>query len=456
MKKRRCPPVPVTITKFTQDRIILKSTSDGSIFVNIPACLGIYLFVLGCIECLSGISLIPGPSIILVLIGIVLNVIAFGCHRESWEIHIDDKTQSISGLRDNRFEIPFKDISGIHLVPEEESDDWRVELEMNDKSDTVLVWDYPLDVAVFLGHHLSYMIARPFIMPKNTSMPAPPEQRWMFPFKMPKGRFFAEWLIFSAALAAGTVIFKEFASLNVFGWLLFPRWLLIISVAVPGAFLLINVLDKKGVRSTVRTSVALIILIVLCGACAVAWPASASCGLIAMLCFGIMTINARIQGKRLVLLLIVTLICGAAGIPLTAKSISTYMTLRHIDPGVIETIVFSKSINTADDQTDKWTVEKPAEIREIVKNISKADFYKFSKTARSHALFVFINRPFGHNNMLKMYREGAGASPRVVLEIWDQFLGRSHRFGVFSSTEMDATLTTIGSRNGFWPQGYEE
>ncbi|MBN1355052.1 hypothetical protein JXA40_02165 [bacterium] len=452
MKKHHCPPVPMTITRFSRDRIELKSTSDASVFVKIPSIAGIYLLVIGSIEMLTVRSILPGPGYILALTGALILYLAFRLRRKSWEIIFDGSNQIIHGLLGYQKEIPFSDVLSIFLIPEADSDLWRVEIELKDKSSPVAAWDYPMDVARMLGHHLSYVIARPLKIHPLIQPPDPHEIQWELQYKMPKARFPAEWMVLAAAAGALTAVFFEYSALNLFSLLFFPRWLLIMAVAVPGAVLAVNALDRRGVTAMAGYISGVIAGIICSAVAGLKWPACAAAGLIAPAFFSILLLNTAMQKKRSILLWIALILCASAGLPLTLKSVSAYYSFRQIDPGIIEKIIIqSTSIET---NPKTWILEKPFEIRAITIDLGNAEIIKSFRSARSRLLKMELVRPFGPDSRLIICREGTGQAARVILEIWDDFWYRPKRLAVLSSADLDLTLTRISEQYGFWPPEY--
>ncbi len=454
MNTKRCPKVPITISEFSRDRIVLRSTGDMDFKIVFPAVLGAFLVVPGAVQGLTHQPLLPVPTFLLLGVGIVLMLLSILLRSPTWELIIRSSDQKIINSRNYKTLISFSDITSIYLKQELQTNRWRIELETLKNKRFTLVYGYPLDVALYFGMHLSYMFARPFKVPQDVPLPDQIQQKWQLPWNMPSSFFPVEWTILAGALGSLILLFSAFHNLNLFNPFVFPRWLLVPSFALPAALLCKTVLVKRGMRAMYSAQNFSILLLILITVLELSAPKLVLWSLIPVFLFGTLAITSALEGRKAVTSIAIAIAAILFTGPLCVQSIIGYYTIKHFDPGVVDAINLYNIKNNQPESEATWKLNRPGEIRNFTMTLNKIKVQKQEKRPVSHAIQMEVIRPFGENMHLLIHREGVRKGAVAVIRMMTNYLGFRVCLVSLSGKDLDDALIRLGLKTHFWPPEY--
>jgi hypothetical protein len=451
MNPKRHPPVPLAITQISSHQIVLTSTRDAALPVRFLAVSGSFLTVLGILQGLNPQNNAALSGISLILLGLACIFLSGKLRHGAYEIYVNGDARLIAGLKNFPENLEFSRILSIALQPEPRSNLWGLELEIDGIAPVTLVKDYPFELVMFLGSHLSYLIARPFKLPRTISTNQIPPVKWTLPYKAPVLRFPLEWGLISAGLAAFVALLLDFNSLNFASFLFWPKWVSVLLVTLAGTQPVSSAYLRYGLRAGANSCAGAILLVILVAWIALVYPAPVLLGLIPGICILLISIPAIIRKKHFIPWIASGVALVFAGIPFSYECISTFHYVRTLDPGIIEKIEISNHPTDGNAAPRNWIIERPEEIRSFMKQIHDLTPQKNDRIPRSGFLDARISRPLGKPLRLKLQHQGAGMSAIAVADMRDSYLGFEVDLGSLASAEMDAFLFELSSNYEFWP-----
>ncbi|MBN1551872.1 hypothetical protein JW979_10400 [bacterium] len=451
MDNRRLKGSRITIREFNADRIEIRSTRGASPYVIIPAVTGSFLTVTGAVQGLVQGVFLPLPAGFILGIGMFLVFVAFLIRGSPWNITVNGTSRAITGLPDFPGTILFKDVVGINLEPIEGSSQWSLEIELNRIGVFNFIREIPLDLALCLGSHISFILARPLRTPNTVKAPGIESINWILPFKLPEGRFLSEWFLASAGIASVAIILTYFGFANLFHPAVVPRWLMVLVLTIPAAHAAVSLQNRYDIRVTGNFLAVIMMMIIALTVAALRWPSIVSMALISGVFFSLIALDSWLRKRRILLIVIISIVFLIIGSAVGISALIGYYNLKNIDANVVNEIVVKRDSSS----DESWNIVKPEEISEIVKafkfSAESAAFLRTTRKPVSTGITVIMVRPFGTDVILDVRKEGSGTDAVAVAELWGSFLGVPMKICSFISPSADIILTHYGRREGFWP-----
>ena len=456
--KSRAPRIDATIIDFSPETVRLKSTVDSSIAVVLTGVAGFYLLVSSALQWLLNVKLMPVPEGLIPLIGLFFVLISWIIRRQSWEITFDGDTRMIYGLPGTRGGIPYRDVQAILMSVKPGRNTWSLELELKNSSVLMIVKAYPLDLGLSLGNHLSFILARPFVVPNTLPQPKLETVNWVLPYQMPTGRYPVEWLVLAAGLAALIAMLTSVINvqnLDLFSIYLLPRWLFIAVFVFPGSILASDVQQQYGVTSGMKVSILISVGIVLLSWVAMIWPELALTALIPGIFMGLLVLASATKRRQHWGIWVTVGVILVFGIVVAFKSVSALYAIRHLDPGVVEKIEISAPGKMFGYGRKKIIIDKPEIIRTLVYSIRDAELKLSEFDQTTDDLFFEFIRPFGTNLILKIHEEKVPMGSAAAAGIEGSILGKKVTWANLRSPVLDFLLLELSDKDQFWPPGSE-